>query len=197
VNKIVIGVTGPSSGGKGTFAKHLEGKGFVYFSLSDVIRDIATSKGLAHEREILQNLGDGLRAEFGPAVLALKISETEKFGNTDLAVVDAIRHPAEIEFLRDNFGSKIVGVTASPEKLFELMQKRNRPGDPTTLEEYLQMLQREDGKEGSTNMQVSKCLELCDRILLNEGGIADLEKESDHVLAELGINLTVRRERGL
>ena len=43
---MIIGHTGKNAAGKGELANHLKSKGFVYFSLSDALRDEATKQGL-------------------------------------------------------------------------------------------------------------------------------------------------------
>lgn len=196
MDRVIIGLTGPGSGGKGTIAKYLEGFGFSYFSLSDVIREQATKYGWGHSREVLQNLGDKMRADNGSDILARMIAEKHRFKHSDLVVIDAIRHPDEINYLREYFEAKIIGVTASPEKLFELMKARNRPGDPETFEAFLKMLERERGEEGSTVMQVDKCLRMVDTTVLNEGGADDLLINVEVALMELGVGIKrISKER--
>lgn len=197
MEKIVIGLTGPSSGGKGTVGKYLESTGFKYFSLSDMLRLEATRLGLSHDRDVLQNLGDSLRAEYGPGILAFKITQMKEFQEAKLVVVDAIRHPDEINHLKETQGAKIIGITASPEKLFELMKGRKRPGDPSTFEGFLKMLSRENGEEGGSAMQVSKCLEMADVIVMNEKKEEDLLVAAELALIELGVGIKrVKGERG-
>jgi dephospho-CoA kinase len=40
----VIGLTGTIASGKGTLAEFLKGKGYSYFSLSDILREEATKR---------------------------------------------------------------------------------------------------------------------------------------------------------
>ena len=94
--KICVGLTGPNASGKGEVARFLEGKGFSLCSLSDVVRQEATRRGLDHSRENLIRTGTALREQFGEGVLAQrtlpKISQR--------SVVDSIRNPGEIQVLR-------------------------------------------------------------------------------------------------
>lgn len=71
---LVIGLTGPNAAGKGEVASVLVERGFVYHSLSDVVREEATARGLDHSRENLIRVGNDLRARFGPGVLAERIA---------------------------------------------------------------------------------------------------------------------------
>ena len=189
MERTIIGFTGPGSGGKGEISKYLVGQGFAYFSLSDILREVATKYKWSHSREVLQNLGDEMRAKEGADILARMTVAKNEFKHADLVVIDSIRHPDEITFLKDFFDAKIIGVTASPETLFNRMKERNRDGDPKTFDEFLMMLARESGKEGSTAMHVDKCLELADKVITNEGSKEDLIINANLALLEVGVRV--------
>ena len=63
----VVGLTGPIAGGKSVAAELFRKElGFVYFSLSDRVREAAKARGLKDaKREELQNIGDEYRKNFG------------------------------------------------------------------------------------------------------------------------------------
>jgi len=196
MDRIIIGLTGPGAGGKGEVSKVLQERGFVYFSLSDEIRKEARKRKWSDtKREVLQDLGDELRSNLGNDVLAKRVATLPEFKHADMVVIDSIRHPAEIEYLKEVFDAKIIGVTASPEKLFDRMRQRNREGDPKTFEEFEKMLKREMGIEGSSVMQVHKCLAAADFVISNEGDKPDLRKETEKALHELGIESGISGER--
>ena len=71
----VVGLTGPNAAGKGEVARFFQARGFAYHSLSDVVRDEATLRGLDHTRENLIRVGNDLRAAHGPGALAERIIE--------------------------------------------------------------------------------------------------------------------------
>ena len=74
-----IGVVGQNCSGKDTVAEILEAKGFQHRSLSKIIRDEATRRGMSQEREGLINLANDLRTQEGPAVLAKKTIKVMSF----------------------------------------------------------------------------------------------------------------------
>ena len=67
---MIIGLTGSLAAGKGVVSDFLKKKGFVYLSLSDELRQTAKERKIELTRVNLQNLGNALREERGPAVLA-------------------------------------------------------------------------------------------------------------------------------
>ena len=75
---MIIGLTGKNAAGKGEIANHLKSKGFVYFSLSDALREEATKRGLEHSRDNLINLGNEMRETFGNGILAKKLMKNKE-----------------------------------------------------------------------------------------------------------------------
>jgi len=69
---MLIGLTGKSGSGKDTVADYLKEKGFIYFSLSDIIREECKKRGKKIERDNLIKIGNELRKKHGPSVLADK-----------------------------------------------------------------------------------------------------------------------------
>lgn len=181
--KHVIGVVGPIASGKGVLISLLQKMDYTVLSLSDVVRAKAEEWGLEMTRENLQNVGDKLRQKFGNAILAEMISgKMQKNPNTKF-VVDAIRNPAEVAFLKKEFGVYIIGITADAKKRFALMQKRGKEYDPKTWEEFTKAEQRDRGiEQESYGQQVEKCLALADVILENNGNLSDFEKNVGYFL---------------
>src|SRR2546427_18681 len=70
---LVVGLTGPNASGKGEAATFLASQGFSVRSLSDVVRDEATRRGLDHSRDNLIRVGVEMRARHGPGALARRV----------------------------------------------------------------------------------------------------------------------------
>ncbi|MDP7322448.1 MAG: AAA family ATPase, partial [Candidatus Woesearchaeota archaeon] len=116
---MIIGLTGKNAAGKGELANYLKNKGFIYFSLSDALRDEATKQDLDHSRDNLIKLGTEMRVKFGKGILAVRINEKiSELSGKDI-VVDSIRHPGEIEELKKNDGFILIGVHTDAKIRFE------------------------------------------------------------------------------
>lgn len=197
MERVVIAFTGPTASGKGTAANFLKETGYAYFSLSDEVRREAVKRGWSTKKEVLQNLGDELRENFGSDVLAVRVVQSDEFKHANKIVIDGIRHPEEILFFKEFFDAKIIGITASEKTRFEYLQSRKREGDPETFEEFLKSEQREQGAEGSHAMQVKKCLTMADIVVVNESGVDRLKENTVYVLRMLGVEgHVVNKERG-
>ena len=174
---MIIGLTGKNAAGKGELAIHLKSKGFVYFSLSDALRDEATKQGLDHSRDTLIRLGTEMREKHGNGILAERINEKIKHNKGNF-VVDSIRNPGEIEELRKNDGFILIGVHTDAKIRFERLMKRGRVGDSRTFEEFMEHEKKEDNDSGS-GQQLGKCIELADKIINSNGTIEEANKDLD------------------
>jgi len=180
---MIIGLTGKNAAGKGELADHLKSKGFVYFSLSDALRDGATKQGLDHSRDVLIKLGTEMRSKFGNGILAEKINEKIKLNKGNF-VIDSIRNPGEIDELRKNEGFILIGVDTAAKIRFERLMKRGRVGDSKTFEEFMVHEKKENNNEGS-GQQLDKCLGMVDKIIYSNGTIEEANKELDSYLETL------------
>jgi dephospho-CoA kinase len=168
----VIGITGPNSSGKGETADILRAElGYVSHSLSDVLRKEARRRGLEPVRDVLIPLGNELRRFMGPGALAeMIIGEL-----TPPALVDSIRNPAEVEVLRRVPGFVLLAIDAPVAVRHERSLRRARPGDPATLDEFIEKELRENSTDPAAQ-QLRATAALADAVVSNEGSIDDLRR---------------------
>ena len=189
--KLVLGLTGPNAAGKGEVAVYLRRLGFDVHSLSDVVREEASARGLTPEREHLIRIGTLLRETEGPGALAQRI--LPRLGDRD--VVDSIRNPREVEVLRRLPHFVLVSVSADVGLRFRRMQARRRPGDPTTLEAF----KDREAQENTANpnaQRLAATSALADRVIVNDGDLEALHREVDRLLGQLEASpATARDER--
>ena len=178
-----IGLTGYMGSGKGELATLLKDRGAQYISLSDMVREEATKRGLPHTREHLQQIGNELRSKHGAGVLGMKVRETIlKKPDIDW-VIDGIRNPGEWKELAVLPAFRMIGVTAQPDIIVERLLKRKRDDKALTKEDILARLEKEKGVgEPPDGQQVKKCLEQADFLIINEGTMEDLKAKLDHFL---------------
>ena len=180
---MIIGITGKNASGKGEAASHLKSKGFIYYSLSDIIRDKATEAGLEHSRDNLIKLGNELRAKFGSGYLAEQINEKIR-GQDRNFVVDSIRNPNEARELMKNRNFILVGIEAPIEIRFKRLLERNRLGDAKTLEGFKEQEQRENLKS-DTNQRLDATFAMAQKVIVNGGTLEELHKKIDGLIKEL------------
>jgi dephospho-CoA kinase len=176
---LVIGLVGPNAAGKGEVASYLGALGFNLHSLSDIVREEAAARDLPPEREHLIKIGNLLRGNEGPDVLARRI--LPRLGRRD--VVDSIRNPAEVAALRGVPHFVLLGVTAPVERRFERSLTRARPGDPRTLEEFLER-ERQENTTRAEAQQLDKTFSLADSVVENAGVLEALHQAIDRFLGD-------------
>ncbi|MBI2652403.1 AAA family ATPase [Candidatus Woesearchaeota archaeon] len=182
---MIMALTGKNASGKGEVANYLKTKGFVYYSLSDVIREEATKRGLEHSRDNLIKLGNELRKKYEANYLAKQINnkiknQLKKNKNLNF-VIDSVRSPFEAKELMKNKDFALVGIDAPIELRFKRLLERNRLGDAKTLEEFKEQEERENLKS-DTNQQLDETFKMSQKVIVNDKALNDLHKKIDNLI---------------
>ncbi|GIK84372.1 MAG: hypothetical protein BroJett025_09940 [Patescibacteria group bacterium] len=181
--QIVIGLVGPIASGKGTISEYLQSLGFTYFSLSNVVREETMARGLEMTRKNLQDVGNDLRETYGGAVLVNRLEE--RIRKEDFVVIDGIRNPEEIFAIKNNFGGKIVTISAYKNRRVEryLERAKVRGEDDATVSSFKRIDERDLGKgEAESGQQVQACIDLADFTLKNNGTIEEFHQNCKEML---------------
>ena len=177
----IIGVVGQIAAGKGILVNYLTEKlDFSSYSLSSIVHAELNKKGIKkYTRKMLQEVGNDLRREYGDEVLARRILEVIKGQKVDKKiVVEGIRNPAEIKFLKKNPNFILIGVKANRELRFKRLLLRGKEWDPKTYEDFLKIDRRDIGVgQNKSGQQVGKCLAYSDYVLTNNKDVKDFEKK--------------------
>lgn len=184
---MIIGITGKNGSGKGEVAKFLVDSGYVYFSLSDMLREELASRGQDASRENLISVGNELRTKYGSGVLAERT--LRKIGVDEHAVVDSVRNPFEVEALRRRKDFFLVSVETDAEVRFKRTLARNRDGDSKTLESFLDVERREAQSADPATQQMDRTANMADAVICNNGSIDELHEEIREVVKALAANM--------
>jgi dCMP deaminase len=174
---MIIGLTGSLAAGKGVVSDFFKGKGFVYLSLSDELRELLKENKIKLTRENLQEWGNKYREENGSDYLAKLV--VDKINNQDYkrAIVDGIRNPEEVDFLDKNLKDFFLVSVDAPENIrFERMKVRARESDPTTLEGFRKVDKKDKGVgEKKSGQGVGKCMKKAKFVLINDCSLEDVQ----------------------
>ncbi len=176
---MIIGLTGANASGKGEAASYLKSKGFKYYSLSDILREEARARKIEPSRENLIGLGNELRKKNNPSVLA--DLAVKKIKNKDNCIIDSIRNPFEIRALRKLNNFILIGIDAPVEIRFRRAVARQRPGDPETLEEFIEK-ERKENTRNSANQQLRSCLKMAEKVVINNSTIKEFHRRIEEVI---------------
>lgn len=181
----VIGLTGTIGSGKNTVKNIIKRKVTCFcITLSDIIRaEIERRKGTL-TRATLQDMGNELREKYGNHIL-VKLAVDYLSKKKDVAVIDGIRNPGEIEYLRKRFGDdfKLIAIDAPAKIRFKRLKERGEEKDVKTWEEFIALDKRDQGEdEPEFGQHVKKCIEQADFLIINDGDERELEGKVERIL---------------
>ncbi len=178
-----IGVTGKNCSGKDTVAELLVEKGFYHHSLSDIIRDELSARGLDATRDNLIQVGNELRESNGASILAQRTEA--KLESDRNYVITSIRNPGEVDLLRRSPKFLLISVEAPMSARYERSVGRDRVGEgQLSVEEFT----ANEAREQSSNpkqQQLDKVGELADLTICNNGTLEQLQAKLDETLQEV------------
>lgn len=140
----IIGLGGTNGSGKDTVGQILADKhGYLFISVTDLLRAEAGRRGQPVEREVLREISAQWRRELGLGVLVDKaVAEFETVKDKYTGVVMAsLRNPGEADRVHE-MGGTVVWVDADPQTRYDRIQKnkaaRGRAEeDDKTFEQFL------------------------------------------------------------
>jgi dCMP deaminase len=180
---MIIGLTGKNGSGKTAVCEYLKSRGFVYQSLSDEIREEIQRRGRAIDRDTLIEVGNELRTEFGPGILAERIAGALE--NDQNYVIDSIRNPSEVDVFRRRGDFTLIGLESDPKKRFQRSKERGRENAAQTFEQFLEEESRELDSDDPVRQQLNATQRSADLIVTNNGTLEGLHRRLDELLPPL------------
>lgn len=184
----LIGIAGTNGSGKDTIGALLARQhGFLFISVTDLLRAECRTRGLAVERKNLRTISAEWRRESGLGVLIDKaVAVFRAAGDTyqGLAIA-SLRNPGEVERVHELAGI-VIWCDADPQIRYERVQAANRGRGGEDEKTYEQFLAEEEaemhsvGDAATLNMAAVK--DLCDTTILNEGSEADLDEQIQNLV---------------
>ncbi len=167
--KEVIGLTGVTASGKSVVARVLEGFGFKYTTLRDMVRYELLERDMPVTRENLKYFEDRLVKKKGRNILAILARTYIIKTGGPYWVVEGIINPQQVAEFRKLPSFFLIGMRASTQTIFSRMHKRKRRRDSIPLPELEERLENEmHDKAGGLYWNISRCLELADYIIDND-----------------------------
>jgi dephospho-CoA kinase len=185
----IIGLSGTNGSGKDTVGEMLAAQhGYLFVSVSDLLREEARRRNLPVTREVLRTISAEWRREFGLGVLVDRaIEKCKSFGDKYVGVVASpMRNAGEAQHLKD-CGGLLIWVDADPRVRYERITNRKRSlEDDKTFEQFLaeeqdEMHRQVGADEATLNMAAVK--EKADIFLENNGSdVAVFQSQIEKVL---------------
>lgn len=179
---LVIGITGTLGAGKGTIVDYLVNeKGFLHFSVRAFISREIIQRGMEVNRDSMVVVANDLRRKNSPSYITdCLYEEALKTGKN--SVIESIRTPGEIYSLKRKGGFILLAIDADPKIRFGRISQRKSETDHIDFETFLENERREMTSADPNAQNLSKCIELADYKLINNGTIEQLNRQLEMVL---------------
>lgn len=177
--KIILGLVGEIASGKGAVVKYLEKKYQASsYRFSIMLRDILNRLYLEITRQNMQKISTVLRKNFGEDTLARVIAEDVKNDKNKIIVTDGVRRLADIKYLKELRGFKLVRVVSDPKIRYERLIGRdeNQGDSKKTFKQFLADHKKE------ADCEVSKVMKKASLEINNDGSLDDLYRQVDKII---------------
>ena len=179
----VIGLTGRFGAGSTTTANLILSRkenDFVYFSLSDFIKETAKKqRGFLKKKEkekrvALQDIGDTFRKKDPSFLVNKKLQDIKRKLTKKNVLVDSIRNDKEVDALRNNFPNFFLfAIDASTESRWQRLKKLY--GDDRGQFDLDDKRDAGGEEEPSNGQQVKKCMEIADVLINNDRNYSETQ----------------------
>ena len=187
---MIIGVVGPFGSGCSYVAQNFLEKelNYTYFSLSDILREEYYKindipPGTHVPRDKLQDFGNELRKDNGADYLSQRVWEKiEPFKSENNYVIDSIRNPEEVWFLKQkDVNFFVFGIFANTTVRWNRIKKAYNGNQA----QFSSDEKRDKGEKVSYGQRVTDAFLTSDAIILNEDSIVNKNEAYNTLLAKV------------
>jgi dephospho-CoA kinase len=179
---MIIGITGTIGAGKGALVERLVGEyGFKHFAARDFLTEEVQRRGLPLERDSFREVGNDLRAQFGPGYVISELCKRAADAGGH-AVVESVRTVGEVEAARATGDFKLFAVDADLALRYSRITARGTETDHVSFEEFVEDERLEMESTDPTKQNIKACVLLADHVFLNEGTMEEFYAKVDEVM---------------
>ena len=155
----IYGICGTNGSGKDTLGLFLAEKyGYMFVSVTELLREEARRRSLPVEREVLRTISAEWRRELGLGALvdkALELYKAQPEGKFNGLVMSSLRNPGEVDRIHE-LGGQEIWTDAEPHVRYKRIISRHRGHeDSKTFEQFMEEEEAEmnqSGDEATLNM---------------------------------------------
>jgi len=179
---VIIGITGTLGAGKGTIVDYLtKTKGFNHYSVRAFITIEIQKRKMEVNRDSMVLVANELRSQNHPAYIIEQLFEqAAQSGNN--CIIESLRTPGEVDHLRSKPSFYLFAVDADPQTRYDRIVVRSGETDQVSYEEFIMNEEREMHGTDPNKQNISKCIEMADFSLVNNGSMEELHQQTEEIL---------------
>lgn len=182
---VIIGITGTIGAGKGTIVEYLQQKhNFSHYSVRNYLIKVAEKENIPLCRDSYVLIANRLRTEHSPSFIIDELYN-EALENGQNAIIESIRTEGEIISLRKKGNFVLFAIDADPKIRYQRVTMRKTETDNITFEKFLADEQKEMTSTNPNHQNLSRCIELADYVINNDGDFDQLHQKIDEILAKI------------
>ena len=181
----IIGITGTLGAGKGTVVEYLcrAPHNFEHYSARRLLNGIIAKQGLEPGRDSMRKVANELRQERGPAAVIEALFEEAVAAGKD-AIIESVRTEGEVVALRKSGKPFVLLAVDADQKIrYERAVGRGSSTDKVTFEEFCEQESVEMASQLPHEQNLSRCMELADVRLTNDGTVEEFQAKIDVFLS--------------
>jgi dephospho-CoA kinase len=181
----IIGITGTLGAGKGTIVDYLkEKRNFRHYSVREYLIKEIDKQGFPVNRDSMTSVANRLRSDHHPAYIVEELyKQAVRAGEN--AVIESIRTPGEVDFLRKQSSFCLFAVDADPKIRYRRIRQRASETDHIDFETFISNEAREMSTTDPSKQNLSRCIQMADFRFDNNGDVTSLYTRVDLVLRQI------------
>jgi dephospho-CoA kinase len=196
----IIGITGTLGAGKGTVVEYLckPPHNYKHYSARGLLNEIIAKRGLEPGRDSMRAVANGMREKNGPAALIEALYAKALAIGAD-AIIESVRTEGEVVSLRSTGQPfTLLAVDADQRIRYDRAVGRGSSTDQVSFEKFCEQEALEMASAKPHEQNLSRCMELADVRLVNNGSVEEFHAQIDAFLEgqNKGVEVVFEKEDG-